>query len=369
MVIQAGPPFLVVHTNAAYTRLTGIDAHAAVGKPVSALLSAQGPERLSSSMNPGEGTRTDSAAAASANETVDPRSDVQAREAPRQNRMGAFEVETITSANTNNGERLGQSHAQAEEAGRARAAQAIQNDQGNTNLERLVASCGFGKYHVLHARARPHQMVGRNVTFVNKAAAARLPPSAPKANSVRRPDDGSSDTSLTTNFEGPYDSLKCRSCISPIISDTVDSAVVTDTNQEHHGHKSKRRKHHHHSTADQQTVSSQRTSGLLHRRVSAAKDSATQKRYQHYITHYAIQLEIFDDSKELNGGGSSSSTSVEANLLGLTKAEVRQQRCAAQAGQHGTSQEESEQARQQQEDDDEMASETTEGTAPVTAVG
>jgi hypothetical protein len=39
VVMQATPPFLVVHTNAAYTRLTGIDSHAVVGKTVGSILS------------------------------------------------------------------------------------------------------------------------------------------------------------------------------------------------------------------------------------------------------------------------------------------------------------------------------------------
>lgn len=375
MVIQAGPPFLVVHTNAAYTRLTGIDAHAAVGKSVSALLSVQGPEKLSSSMNPDEGTSAEAAANAPGHdETTIEHGDARMHEVASQNLMDAFELDTITVANSNNGQRLGQSHAEAEEAGRARAAQASHTDQGKMNLERLVAACGFGKYHVLHARARPHHMVGRNVTFVNKSGSGGLPPSASsKVSAMRKQDGGSTDTSLTTNFEGTgsYDSLKCRSSISPILSDTLDSAVVTDNNQEPHGHKNKRRKHHHHGGADQQgPAQAPRLNNHHHRRASAGKDSAPPKRCLpvECVTHYAIQLEIFDDSQELNGGASSSSTSIEANLLGLTKAEVRQQRLAAQTGQQGTSQEESEQVRQQ-DDDDEMASETTEGTAPVTAVG
>ena len=39
LVIQGTPPFLIVHMNAACCRLTGIDAHFLVGKPLSALLS------------------------------------------------------------------------------------------------------------------------------------------------------------------------------------------------------------------------------------------------------------------------------------------------------------------------------------------
>ncbi|CAB9509086.1 expressed unknown protein [Seminavis robusta] len=371
MVIQAGPPFLVVHTNAAYTRLTGIDAHAAVGKPVSTLLAVQEP----SSMNRAGDAAIENVARAPSNANLN---QAAVPGGVRQNQLGAFQVETMNSF-----QRQGQSHAEAEEAGRARAAQASQNDSGNINLERLVAACGFGKYLVLHARSRPHHMVGRNVTFVTKTgpAGSSLPPaaaaSAPAVHSMRKLDDGSSDTSLTSNFEGPFDFLKCRSSISPILSDTIDSAVVTDTNQEPHSHKNKRRKHHHHhhhgSTEQQGSANASMSGGHPHnhlRRGLSSKDSVMiPKRYQQCITHYAIQLELFDDSKELNDESkSSSSTSVEANLLGLTKAELRRQRQAAQTGQHGTSQEESEQ-RQQQEDDDEMASETTEGTAPVTAVG
>lgn len=37
--MQASPPFLVVHTNAAYSRLTGIDSHAVVGKSITCLIS------------------------------------------------------------------------------------------------------------------------------------------------------------------------------------------------------------------------------------------------------------------------------------------------------------------------------------------
>ena len=347
MVIQAGPPFLVVHTNAAYTRLTGIDAHAAVGKPVSALLSVQGPDRLSSSMNPDAGAVGGQ----------------QPTEATAQQQiLGAYEIQAVMDADANNGQRLGQSLAEAEEAGRARAAET----SANVNLERLVAACGFGKFHLLHARARPHHMVGRNVTFVTKAGvAAALPPAnGSTATNMRTQDDGSSAASHTSNFEGPFDFVKCRSSISPIISDTNDAATVTDNNQESHNHKNKRRKHHH-NNADQQV-------GHHARRSQWGKDSTMPKRIHEGITHYAIQLELFDDSKGLNDKGSmsSSATSVEANLLGLTKEGLRQQRQAAgTGGQHGASQEDTE--IRQHDDEDEMASETTDAevTIAVTAVG
>jgi len=39
LVIQATPPYLTVHTSGAYTGLSGIESNAAVGKPITALLS------------------------------------------------------------------------------------------------------------------------------------------------------------------------------------------------------------------------------------------------------------------------------------------------------------------------------------------
>jgi hypothetical protein len=39
ILVQSHPPFMVVHTNAAFSRMTGIDSHFVVGRPVSRLLS------------------------------------------------------------------------------------------------------------------------------------------------------------------------------------------------------------------------------------------------------------------------------------------------------------------------------------------
>lgn len=61
IVIQAGPPFLVVHTNAAYSRLSGIDSHTVVGKTISSLLSM--PEAGTLPLN----TRADSIASPNGN--------------------------------------------------------------------------------------------------------------------------------------------------------------------------------------------------------------------------------------------------------------------------------------------------------------
>ena len=44
MVVQSAPPFLVVHVNAQYSGLTGIDSHHAIGKPIQVFLSIPDPK-------------------------------------------------------------------------------------------------------------------------------------------------------------------------------------------------------------------------------------------------------------------------------------------------------------------------------------
>lgn len=367
MVIQAGPPFLVVHCNAAYTRLTGIDAHAAVGKPVSVFMSIQG--EAPSEFNALDLPET-FVEAGEAGVSGGPQDLTRENMSQTARNEGSREVSNQGTSNarhsTTDDEGLSQSHAAAAEAGRARAAQAPQNDS-NMCLERLVAASGWGKFHVLNVTSRPQHLLGRNVTFVN-AAPTGGSTAAGLRHGLRKRCDGSSDTSITSNFDGPLEYVACRISISPIVSDAIDSAIVTDTNQDPHSHKSKRRKHHHNSNEQLSGAAASWLLGSQHRRTFSSKDSTLPKRYQQFVTHYVIQLEPLDSEKDLNGKESlsSRSTSVEANLLGLTKSELRRQREAAQGGTTGTSHGETEQP---PEDEEEIASETTEATVPVNAIG
>ena len=83
------------------------------------------------------------------------------------------------------------------------------------------------------------------------------------------------------------------------------------------------------------------------------------------VTHYAIQLEIFDESKSLNGTNSISSASVAADLLGLNREQMRRQREAVGIVAAPDEEAESRQANLE----DEEVSETTEAVEAVTAVG
>jgi len=187
IVIQSTPPFVVVHTNAAYARLTGVDSHAVVGKPISALLSLSvAPQGISSS------------GAESANQQADAASD----------------------------------EARAEESAERRH---------NLGLERLVASCGFGHLCPMQVVAKSHHMLGRNVMVVNGNGAAAA--SGSKAQSSGGRDEASTTSSY--KCDGGVHHITCLSSISPIVSSpaAMDSSSIAAGKEPETHQVAKRRKH------------------------------------------------------------------------------------------------------------------------------
>ena len=91
-------------------------------------------------------------------------------------------------------------------------------------------------------------------------------------------------------------------------------------------------------------------------------------RKRHLITHYVIQLEPFEGAVQKLGGiesHSSTSTTVEAHILGLTKSELRRQRMRTAPPlplQDGTD-------RPAENDEDELESDSSEQREPVSAIG
>jgi len=98
IVIQAAPPFLVVHANAAFTRLTGVDSHEVNGRTISNLFTIPHPASRQSSCNDG----------------------------------------------------VAMSHQAAAAAGRARA----QDESVGLNVERLVIANGFDDYHIINVASK-----------------------------------------------------------------------------------------------------------------------------------------------------------------------------------------------------------------------
>lgn len=175
LIVQAIPPLLVVHTNGAFTRLTGVDSHEVTGRSVSSMFVLPHPATRSYQDRPQESEQ--------------------------------------------------QSHQAAAAAGRARA----QDDSFGLNVERLVVANGFGQYHAIDVNAK------KEVT----------------------------NSDICT--------IQCQMAVSPVVAkspvDSLEPAVVTDTNQDAHH---KRRKHHHDHT------------------------KPIEHRHRSVITHYVIQLEKVD---------------------------------------------------------------------------
>lgn len=198
--MKSSPPFLVVHTNAAYSRLSGIDSHSAVGKPVSSLLSL-----------PEQDTNEESS------------------------RIENSTVAVATRANSLSGETQTSNHLEAEAAGRARAASAKDNVT-EVSLERLVAASGYGKHHLINLLSKPQDLLGRNVPAAN-----------PSAHSKKRSrEEGSNDSSITSSHEGSFQFLKFNMSISPIVSspESFNAEVTTEKDLDGNQNKTKRRKQH-----------------------------------------------------------------------------------------------------------------------------
>jgi hypothetical protein len=278
IIIQAAPPFIVVHTNAAYSRLTGMDSHTVVGKPIASLLSTM--------------DQVETSAAAYSN-------DVQHEHSSIDDATG----------NPHSSEHV----AAAVMAGRARA-EASDPDAIKIGLDRLVVSCGFGRLHRVQVNAKPHQMVGRNVTIIKDAA----PSGGPTLSACNGGEAGSNEAYLESN------QVSCQISIAPIVSASspMDTSTVLDS-MDSEMHKSKRRKHH---GLEQEP----------HRVNDEGKDVYVHHHRRHphrqRVTHYVIQLEELDGKSHKTEGLdslSSNSASVEARLVGLTRAELDNQRLTA----------------------------------------
>lgn len=206
----------------------------------------------------------------------------------------------------------------AAEAGRARA-EASEPDAIKIGLDRLVLSCGFGRLHRVQALTKTHQMVGRNVAIIKDAT-----PLGGTALSTRNGGDaGSNGTSSANSFDRSTNQVLCQISIAPVVSASspMDTSTVLDS-MDSEMHKSKRRKHHgleqeHHRLNDKGNEVY-----VHHRRHP----------HRQLVTHYVLQLEELDGKPSKNeslDSLSSNSVSVEARLVGLTRAELENQSLAA----------------------------------------
>eukprot|EP00980_Cylindrotheca_fusiformis_P018080 scaffold5799_cov110-Cylindrotheca_fusiformis.AAC.7 len=276
IVVKAGPPFYIVYTNAAYSRLSSIDSHMAVGKPLSSLLSIIDQNHSSGQIS-------------SVTRSTDNTSE-QNRPVHVGHPSGSI-----------------QNYPAVETAGRMRAVTAEENS--GMGLERLVAASGYGRYHAI------------NVLSKNKS---RVDVSNPSATVNRKKcEDFCNGSGITSSQDEQYVFVTCSMSVSPIVSspEALDVSVVTDKDQDTHHHISKRRKHQHLGESQQSLPAGSHQ----HRRCQTMREHSAPKKRQ-LITHFVIQLGQVDDKTGQMGGNSSesvTSTSAEAHMFGTTKSEVR----------------------------------------------
>ncbi|KAL3920499.1 MAG: hypothetical protein SGILL_003232, partial [Bacillariaceae sp.] len=351
LVVKNQPPFLLVYTNAAYSRLSGIDSHNAVGKPINSLISLPDEDQLT-------------------------RLEVDRRGRPievESSTHGAAAPMEESKKNAQGGDDS-QNHVAAEAAGRARAAATSQENSKEIGLEALIGASGYGRLHMINVRApKPTDLVGRNVKVVKTTMPA-------KSNQ----DEGSNaGSSITSSSDRPHNCIPCIMSISPVVSspESFGSPVVTDREkgEDHHHHKNKRSEmdqteSHHHKAKHRKYHHHQHDEDVVQQHPLRENVPVKELAKRHLITHYVIQLDAFDgDYKKFGtmGSQSSASTTFEAQMHGMTKAEVRRQRMKA-AAQHNDAEQayQDRNADDDDEDDEEMESEdVSEARQHVSAIG
>jgi len=297
IVVQGSPPFLVVHTNAAYTRLTGIDSHLIIGKPIKELISID----------------------KSNLEDVPPPVD-----------LGTTEAD---------------GHTQGETATRS-----LPKD---VTLDQLVVTSGFGHINTVQVHTKLlHQMVGKNVTVtINNSGDAA--PSAAGDGSLKRDNEESNASSAGSCGGAMTDRrpVTCLISIAPIVSPsnaTNSSVLVVDREAEVAYQKVKRIRHHHGASAipaaaaspppppggeEKEQQDTKQRSKSLPGEVPANNHHRKALLPLQLVTHFVIQLQSqgFNANEGSMESLSSNSASVEARLLGLSKEQVQQQRNAVNA--------------------------------------
>lgn len=213
IVVQATPPFVVVHANAAYSGLTGIHCHSIIGKPIRDVLQVPESKDLfnlteinnADGSHSGQSSMTNSANAPS-----------------KQTQNGASRSSELN-------------HAAAAAAGHARA---NANDTKDMNIERLMAACAFGHVHVINVVSKPHQILGRNVTVVRDGIYQDQ-----QQQQQRRDGEQGSQGSSIPSSESPFQSIPYCMSVSPVVSSTNAMELPTAL-ADQEGKSSKRRKHH-----------------------------------------------------------------------------------------------------------------------------
>jgi hypothetical protein len=231
IVVQATPPFLVVHTNAAFTALTGIDSHSIVGKPISGVVSV--PQSKQGFMLT-EIDHTDGSHSGQSSMT-------NSASGNRQQEEGSSAQQDPQGRQLYEGMRTILNHEAAAAAGQARA---NSNEMQDIDVERLIAASGFGHIHIMNVLAKPHHhhhLPGRHVSETREANRGGDPHLVAR----QQGEHGSEGSSIPSN-DGLFHFIVCRMGVSPVVSVANSFDVPAPPVAIDHENASKRRKHHLH---------------------------------------------------------------------------------------------------------------------------
>lgn len=252
ILVRAIPPFVVEHTNAAYTRLTGIDSHAVVGKPLSSCMEILASESAKGSQS----VREDGQSESSSNESVP-----------------STELELTVAA--------GRAHVQVPPS---------RQPPSKIEMEVLVLSGGLCHFHLAHLTVRPHAMVDRKMA-AGHAEQQKHDGAAP-----------SRENSLTGNgasVRGKYSNeplvLTCRISIAPVVSspDSVTANEESELSQS----KVKRKKYRTEASPNEE---------VHYRGISTGGSPHSNRKRRQLVTHYIIHLQREDHPCKASSFGSAS---------------------------------------------------------------
>ncbi|KAK1748405.1 hypothetical protein QTG54_000344 [Skeletonema marinoi] len=258
LLVQALPPFLAVHINAAFTNLCGIQSSSIIGRPAATFISLPSSKEGESSGSDNANSREESDKMSSLSGSAD---DTCRNGSCPAIASGGDAAATAGDANFQN----------------------LPSPLAGLRIDRLIVARGYGHIHTVELECHrllqdqhSHAIEGSEVKFIEgNNPSKRRKKAKPK--------------------------LLCRMSVSPVVSSSartepeIQPVKGTDSNGGN-----KRRKHKH--PAELQSVK-----------------------------HYLIQLEAVNGPRSLVSGSSSTScatdTTLEAQLLGITKAEVHARRC------------------------------------------
>ncbi|KAL3790596.1 hypothetical protein HJC23_008802 [Cyclotella cryptica] len=275
LLVQALPPFLAVHANAAFTQLTGINSHTVIGQPVASIIAiAEGlpPNKESDSSGSDMTNNKDAMSSLSGSlEGNDGQNDVNMASANDPSRQAQQDP-------PNDGNIVVNAQEPSISAG--------------FRIDRLIVARGYGHIHNVEVIFAPPQV---------------------SAHAIEGSEVKINDGNANVKRKKKDDKIFCRMSVSPVVTsiESWDSGRIE-------GH------------ADSKVHSHSSSSGGKKRKHGHVANELM------IVKHYLIQLESIDGPHLLDKRSSFSSstdTTGEAQLLGITRSELVARRCRLERGQ------------------------------------